>query len=209
MRVLLIDDHPLVRHGIGLVLRVGLPTSRLGEAGDLAEARRLMDTERWDLIVLDLSLGQDSGLELLAELQARDSNARVLVLTAHREEEFAVRCLRLGAAGYLGKGCSPEELLAAARKVLSGGRYVSPSLAERLALLVGQDVGLAPHEALSARELQVLRLVALGHSAKQVADALGVSEKTIGTYRARIASKLGLSTNVELTRYALAHKLVD
>lgn len=209
MRVLLVDDHPVVRRGLALLLRHGLPATRLGEAGTADEALVQVAAEDWDVVLLDITLGDQSGIDVLERLRRERPRLPVLMVTGHPEEEFAVRCLRLGAAGYLEKDCTPDELLAAVRKVLAGGRYVTSSLAERLASLLGSDLAQAPHEALSSRELQVLRLVALGRTGKQVADELGLSEKTISTYRARIATKLGVSTAVELTRYALAHKLVE
>ncbi|MEW6434962.1 MAG: response regulator transcription factor [Myxococcota bacterium] len=209
MRVLLVDDHPMVRRGIAGVLRDGLPATRLGEADSADEALARVAEEDWDVVLLDITLGEQSGLDVLERIHRERPRLPVLIVTAHPEEEFAVRCLRLGAAGYLEKDCTPAELLAAVRKVMAGGRFVSASLAERLASLLGGDLAGAPHEALSSRELQVLRLVARGRSAKQVADELGLSEKTVSTYRARIATKLGVSSAVDLTRYALAHKLVD
>jgi DNA-binding NarL/FixJ family response regulator len=133
----------------------------------------------------------------------------VLVLSAYPEEEFAVRCLRLGAAGYLTKNSAADELVAAARKALEGGKYVTAALAERLAAVLGGGLRGQPHDALSGRELQVVRLVATGRTMKEIAAELHLSEKTIATYRARIAEKLGISTSVELTRYAMQHKLVE
>jgi len=131
------------------------------------------------------------------------------VLSAYPEEEFAIRCLRLGAAGYVTKDSAPDELAGAVRKALAGGKYVTAALAERLAGIVAADVAAMAHEALSNRELQVLRRVASGRSLKEIAAELNLSEKTVATYRARIAEKLQISSNVELTRYALRHKLVQ
>ncbi len=209
MKVLVVDDHAIVRRGVVSLLTGALPDAEVGEAGTVAEARAMVVSTRWDLVLLDISVGPDSGIELLDELKQLAPRTPVLMVSAHREEEFAVRCLRQGALGYVSKSASSEELLAAVRKVASGGRYVTPALAERLASFVGDAGSMAPHEALSTRELQVLQAVARGRSLKQIADELGLSEKTIGTYRARISAKLGVSTNVELTRYALTHKLVE
>jgi two-component system, NarL family, invasion response regulator UvrY len=209
MRFLLVDDHAVVRRGLMHILSEAFPGSSFGEAGSAAEALNLVNAERWDVALIDLNLPGRDGLALLEELRHTLPKLPALVLSVQPEEEFALRCLRLGASGYLTKESAPDELAAAVRKVLGGGKYVTASLAERLAQLVGRDLAQASHEALSNRELQVLRLVASGRSLKQIAAELNLSEKTIATYRARIAEKLSISTNVELTRYALRHKLVD
>lgn len=208
-RILVVDDHELVRRGTRQVLAEGFPGATIGEAANASDGLALASGRPWDLVVLDINLPGRSGLEVLEELRRLHPRTAVLVLSAYPEEEFAVRCLRLGAAGYVTKSSAADELLAAARKALEGGRYVTAQLAERLATLVGGDLAQEAHEALSSRELQVLRLVATGHSQKEIAAKLSLSEKTIATYRSRIAEKLGVSTNVELTRYALLHKLVD
>ena len=208
-RMLVVDDHEVVRRGTRQVLAEGFPGAAFGEASVAAEALALLQAERWDLLVLDINLPGRSGLEVLEEVRRLWPRLPVLVLSAYPEEEFAVRCLRLGAAGYLTKSSAADELVAAARKALEGGKYVTAALAERLASVLGGGVRGEPHEALSGRELQVVRLVATGRSMKEIAAELHLSEKTIATYRARIAEKLGVSTNVELTRYALQHKLVE
>lgn len=207
MRVLIVDDHGMLRRGVAAVLTEGLPGVVVCEAATADEARAL--AAGCDLVLLDITLGASSGIDLLTTLREAHPRLPVLMLSAHPEAEFAVRCLKLGAAGYVGKSASSDELLVAARKVLAGGRYITASLGERLAGVVGRDHVGAPHDALSSRELQVLRAVATGHSLKEIAAQLALSEKTIATYRARLSSKLGLSTNVELTRYALANKLVE
>jgi two-component system, NarL family, invasion response regulator UvrY len=209
IRVLIVDDHEVVRHGTRLVLGEGFPGVVFGEASSAQDGLRALEGEPWDLLVLDISLPGRDGLDLLEEAKRRWPKLPVVILSAHDEEEFAVRCLRLGASGYVAKSAASHELIAAARKALEGGRYVTPLLAEHLAALLDGSQPQKPHETLSGREMQVLRLVAKGRSMKEIADELALSEKTIGTYRARISQKLGLSTNVELTRYALQHKLVD
>lgn len=208
-RMLVVDDHEVVRRGTRQVLAEGFPGAAFGEAATAAEAMALLQAERWDLLVLDINLPGRSGLEVLEEVRRVWPRLPVLVLSAYPEEEFAVRCLRLGAAGYLTKSSAADELVAAVRKALEGGKYVTAALAERLASVLGGGVRGEPHDALSGRELQVVRLVASGRSMKEIAAELHLSEKTIATYRARIAEKLGVSTNVELTRYALQHKLVE
>jgi DNA-binding NarL/FixJ family response regulator len=208
-RVLLVDDHEIARRGIENVLASALPEATFGEAERYAEALARLKEERWDLLLLDLNLPGRGGLEILAEVRRLWPRLLVIVVSAYSEEEFALRCLRLGAQAYVMKTAGSKELVAAVRKVLGGGKYVTAVLAERLAAAAGGDLAQPPHELLSTRELQVLRLVALGRSLKEVADELCLSERTIATYRARLAKKLGLSSNVEIARYAMQHKLVD
>lgn len=208
-RFLIVDDHEVVRRGLRQVLAEGFPGARFGEAASSPAALAALSDQEWDLVLLDINIPGRSGLEVLEDVRRSWPRLPVLVVSAYPEEEFAVRSLRLGAAGYLTKGSASDELVAAARKALAGGKYVTATLAEKLASVVGGDPGQEPHAALSSRELQVLRLVASGRTAKEIAGELHLSEKTIATYRARIAEKLGLSTTVEIARYALRHKLVD
>ena len=208
-RVLLVDDHEIARRGIENVLASALPEATFGEAERYAEALARLKEERWDLLLLDLNLPGRGGLEILAEVRRLWPRLLVIVVSAYSEEEFALRCLRLGAQAYVMKTAGSKELVAAVRKVLGGGKYVTAVLAERLAAAAGGDLAQPPHELLSTRELQVLRLVALGRSLKEIADELCLSERTIATYRARLAKKLGLSSSVEIARYAMQHKLVD
>ncbi len=208
-RILLVDDHELLRHGTRQVLEGAIPGATVGEAGDAAAANALLGSGAWDLLVLDLNLPGRSGLELLQEVRSAHPDIKVLILSASPEEELAIRCLKLGASGYLTKASAAAELVVAVKKVLSGGRYVSAKLAELIAQELGGGEPAAPHEVLSPRELQVLRLIAQGRSLREIGEELHLSEKTVATYRARIAEKLGISSNVELTRYALKHGLVD
>ncbi len=158
---------------------------------------------------VDVNIPGRSGLEVLGEIKRVRPKTPVLVLSMYPEEEFAVRSFKLGASGYLHKSLASDEILAAAKKALAGGKYVTASLAEKLAASLGDDVRQTPHESLSSRELQVMRMVAGGRSIKEIAAELALSEKTVGTYRMRISKKLGLNSNVELARYALKHRLVD
>jgi DNA-binding NarL/FixJ family response regulator len=206
--VLLIDDFPVVRRGLQQILSELLPDVSFAEASTVPAALALLEQQSWDIALVDLNLPGPDGLELLEQIAARHPEVPVLVVSGYPEEEFAVRCLRLGASGYLTKASAPDELAAAVRHVLAGRKYVSATLAEKLAGDVRRDLARASHDALSHRELQVLRLVATGRSTKQIAAELKVSEKTVATYRSRIAEKLRISTNVELTRYALQHNLV-
>jgi len=208
-RFLIIDDHEVVRRGLALILSEAFPSARLASAASVATATENLVSGTWDLVLLDINLPGRSGYELLEDVRKRWPRLPVLVVSAYPEEEFAIRSIRLGAAGYLTKDSAADELVAAVRKVLAGGKYVSAALAEKLVAFIGGDRASEPHELLSSRELQVLRLVASSRTLKEIAAELRLSEKTIATYRARISEKLGESTNVELTRYALRHKLVD
>lgn len=209
IHVLIADDHGVVRRGLSSLLREAYPDAVLAEAQDGREATTLLLEKTRDLLILDINMPGRTGLDVLAEVRRLSPATRVLVLSAYREEEFAVRALQLGAAGYLNKQTAFDELLIAVQRILAGGKYVTASLAERLAATLGGEISAAPHETLSARELQVLRLIALGRTLKEIAGELTVSEKTVSTYRARISEKMRLGTKVELTRYALQHKLVE
>lgn len=209
MRILLVDDHEIVRRGLKQLLAEAFPKAVFGEASRVPEASELLVEQEWSLVLLDINLPGGSGLDLLTEVKRLRPHAAVLVLSSYPEEEFAVRAFKLGAAGYLTKASVAEEMLTAVRKVLTGGRYVSAALAEKLAAALGDPAQAALHETLSPRELEVLRLVATGKTIKQIAAGFSLSEKTIATYRARISEKLRLSTNVELARYALQHRLVE
>ena len=207
--ILIVDDHEVVRRGLEQVLAEGFEGARFGHAATSASALARLSEEPWDLALVDVNLPGRNGLDLLEEVRQRWPRLRVLVLSAYPEEEFAIRSIRLGAAGYVTKDSASDELVTAARKVLEGGRYVTGTLAERLAAVLGGSAAPERHEALSTRELQVLRLVASARTLKEIAGELHLSEKTIATYRARISQKLGLGSNVELTRYALQHGLAD
>jgi two-component system, NarL family, invasion response regulator UvrY len=208
-RFLIIDDHAIVRRGLRQVLGEGFPEARLDEASTAADGLALLSRETYDLLFLDVNLPGRSGLEMLEDVRRTSPRLPVLMVSAYPEEEFAIRCFRLGAAGYVAKEAAVDELVHATRRALAGGKYVTAALAEQLAAAVGGEVLSAPHESLSPREMQVLRLVARGCSAKEIAAELHVSERTVATYRARIAEKLGISTSVELTRYALQNGLSD
>lgn len=209
MRILLVDDHEILRHGLKQLLSEIFPEAVFGEAGSLVQARALIREQLWHLVLLDINLPGGSGLDLLPEAKKAQSNVVVLVLSSYPEEEFAVRAFQAGADGYLTKGSVSSELYVAVRKVLAGGKYVSAALAEKLARVLSVPSLQLPHETLSPRELDVLLLVAKGRTIKEIAGDLFLGEKTVATYRKRAADKLGLTTNVELARYALQHQLVD
>src|SRR5437016_8955342 len=209
IRVLIIDDHEIVRRGLKEVLTDEFSELKISEADNSRAALELITTQEWDIVLLDINIPGRNGLEVLSEIKRLRPRTPVLVVSAYPEEEFAIRSLKLGASGYVNKSSASDEVVAAARKAMAGGKYVTALLAEKLAATLGGDIQQAPHESLSGRELQVLRMVASGRTIKEIAAELALSEKTVGTYRLRIAKKRGLNSNVELTRYAIQHRLVD
>ena len=209
MNILIADDHEVVRRGLKDILADEFETLHVGEACNAQETLEAARDQSWDIVLLDIKMPGRSGLEVLEELKKLHPKMPVVILSAFPEEEYALRAFKIGAAGYVSKESASDELFTAIRKALAGGRYVTTSLAEKLAATLSGDAPLTPHELLSNRELEVLRLIAAGKTIKEVAGDLCLSEKTVATYRLRISKKMGLSTNVELTRYALQHKLVD
>ena len=207
IRVLIVDDHAVVRRGLRELLAETGAVS-VGEAATAVEAMERIG-EPWDLVILDLNLPGRGGLDLLVEVKRECPALPVLVLTVYSEDQYAIRALRLGAAGYLTKESAPEQLLEAVTKVIGGGRYVSPSLAEKLVVSLHPGHDGAPHEALSNREYQVFRLLASGKTVGQVAEELNLSAKTISTYRGRILEKMEMRSNADLTHYAVRNELVD
>ena len=207
MNVLIADDHELVRRGLRGLLLDEYPAARIVEAASASEALAVVEGIDCDLALVDINLPGRDGLELLRDLKRLYPSLPVLMVSAHTEEEFAIRALKLGAAGYVSKQSAADVLVAAVKRVLAGGRHISPVVAERLARAAAEGWAGQPHETLSHRELQVLKKIAEGRSIKEIAAELALSEKTIATYRGRISGKLQLSSNVELTRYALLHRL--
>jgi DNA-binding NarL/FixJ family response regulator len=209
MKILIADDHEVVRQGVRQILIEGFEKVAFGEAVNAAELLARVRKQKWDLVLLDISMPGRSGLEALVELKKEQPKLPVLVLSMFSEREYALRVLRAGAAGYLTKQGLGHELVAAVKKVLGGGRYITPTLAELLAADLGkQETGL-PHEKLSDREYEVMKLIAAAKSVKEIASELSLGEKTVFTYRARLLEKLGLKSDVEVARYALQHGLVD
>lgn len=208
-KILIVDDHEVVREGVKKILDEQSSAATFGEASTAPEAIRLVREQDWDVVVLDLSVGDGGGLEVLKELKHIRPRLPVLILSMHSEEQYARRAFKAGAAGYITKGSPREELVKAINKVIGGGVYISPALAERLAIDLGSDTERAPHEALSDREFEVMRLIASGKTVGEIAEMLSLSDKTISTYRARILEKMGMKTNAELTHYAIQNKLVD
>lgn len=208
MRVLIVDDHAVVRGGVRNIVDDPRGTAVCGEAGTPAEAVTLVQQQDWDLVILDLSLGADSGLDLLTTLRAIRPTLRVLVLTMHPERQYARRVFKYGGAGYLTKGSSAVELRQAIERIVVGGRYVSPALAETL--LDDSETGSGlPHDRLSGREFEVLRLIASGRTVGEIAALLSISDRTVSTYRARVLEKMGMKSNAELTHYAVSNRLTE
>ena len=206
-RVLLVDDHEVVRKGIRAILEDRCSPIEIAEAGTGDAALQKL-AEVFDAVILDLSMPGRSGIDLLAEIKHRHAKLPVLILSLHGEEQFAVRALRAGAAGYLTKAAAPDQLVTAFEKIVRGGRYVSETLAERLAADAGGDGTAAPHDRLSNREFEVMRGIASGESVGEIAARMHLSVKTVSTYRTRLLEKMGMETNSELTRYALQNGLV-
>lgn len=209
IRIIIADDHAAIRRGVKDILADEDDMEIGAEASTAQELLDLVRKQAWDAVVLDISLPGRSGLEVLSELKQERPSLPVLVHTMHSEDQFAVRALRAGAAGYLTKDSSPAELVKALRKIVAGGKYVGQSLAEKLAVNVDANSDRAPHEALSDREFQVLRFLASGKTVSEIADELSLSVKTISTYRSRILDKMKMKNNAELMRYSLQHKVVE
>jgi len=208
IRILIADDHPIVRQGLRRIVEADAGMVISGEAGDVAALLGALQSTATDLVLLDVSMPGGLFLETLRELRNRHPSIRVLALSVHPEDEWAVRALRAGASGYLTKDHSPDQLLEAIRRVYRGGKYVSPSLAERLASQLDGGGQRAPHELLSDREFEVMRRLGSGLTISQIASELALSAKTVSTYRARILEKMAVATNADLVRYAARHGLI-
>ena len=209
IKVLIADDHAVVRRGLRQILTDESDMLVGGEAASAPEVRALVRDQRFDVIVLDINMPGGSGMDLLAELRRDHPEARVLVLTVYPEDQYAVRAIKAGAAGFLTKESAPEKLIEAVRKIASGGRYVSPELAEALASLLAGETSGPPHERLSDREFEVFRSLASGKTVSQIALELGLSVKTVSTHRTRILKKMEMRNNAELTHYAVKNRLVE
>ena len=210
IKVLVSDDHAVLRTGVTKILMHGLEGVVCGEAGNAEEILEQVQNHEWDLVILDINMPGRSGIEVLREIRRLRPGLPVLVLSMHAEDQYGKRVLRTGASGFMNKNVAPEELIKAVHKVLSGGRYVSPTLAEKLAFdLTSANAGQAAHEALSEREFEVLRLIASGKTVSEIADTIHLSVATVSTYRARILLKMNMTTTVELIRYGLENRLVD
>jgi two-component system invasion response regulator UvrY len=208
IRVLIVDDHAIVRRGLRELLSDEFQGPAFGEAPDARQALEQLRKKEWDIALLDIALPGKSGLDLLKELKAEWPKLPVLVLSAHPEDQFAVRALKAGAGGYMTKECAPEELAKAVRKILAGGRYVSPTLAEALAMGVTKDLTRTPHETLSDREYEVMSRIASGKTVTEIGEELSLSPKTVSTYRSRVLLKLSVKNSAAIVQYAIRNGLV-
>jgi DNA-binding NarL/FixJ family response regulator len=209
IRILIADDHAILRRGLKEILVRELAGAVCGEAEDAQQVLAQVQSHDWDLLLLDISMPGRSGLDVLRDLKTVRPKLPVLVLSMHPEDQYGKRILKAGASGYMNKKSAPEELVKAIRKVLAGGRYVSPALAEKLALDLRDDAVRPVHGTLSDREFEVLRMIASGKTVSQIAGELHLSVATVSTYRARILEKMNMTTTAELMHYALSNHLVD
>ena len=209
MRILIADDHAVVRRGLKEILADALPGAEFSEAGNGDEVLSHLGKSTISLLVLDISMPGRSGMDVLREVKHSYPRMPVIILSCQPEEQYAMRCLRAGAAAYINKESAPEELALATRKILSGGRYVSASLAEKLIDNLDEGASKPLHELLSDREFEVMKMIAAGVPLTEIGDRLHVSVKTISTYRARIMEKMQMKSNAEVTRYAMTQSLID
>lgn len=208
IRVLIADDHTVVRRGLRQILLEGFPTAQIEEVPDAEELiKRVMQAE-WDVVISDLSMPGRSGLEALQQIKQVQPKLPVLILSIHPEEQYAIRVLKAGASGYLSKDSAPDELVNAVQRVLLGKKYITDTIAEKLASVLDQDSNKSPHEYLSDREFSVLKMLASGKSVSEIAESLFLSVTTVSTYRSRIMMKMNMKSNADLTLYAVEHKLL-
>jgi DNA-binding NarL/FixJ family response regulator len=209
IRVLVADDHAIVRRGLHQILEETTDIMVTGEAASAAELWSMVGERRWDAVVLDVNLPGRSGIELLADIKRVHPELPVLILTVYSEDQYAVRALKAGASGFLTKESAPERLVDALRRIATGGRFITPEVADRLASSVARGREGPAHDGLSDREFQILKMIASGKTVSQIGRELSLSVKTISTHRARILKKMSLTTNAELTHYAIRNRLVE
>lgn len=209
LRILIADDHDIVRQGLEKILRVEYPDAHIATVADGADLIKQVKDSEWDLVISDWSMPSVGGLEALARIREYRPGLPVLILTMHPEEQYALRALKAGAAGYLTKNMDSAELIAATRHVLQGRRYITPSVAEQLMENANSASTDLPHQKLSSREFEVFRLLAGGTPLIEISRSLSLTPTTVSTYRSRILQKLKLATNADLTRYAIRHHLIE
>ena len=209
MKIVIVDDHELVREGLKKVLLKEPGIQLVGEASNSLELFKLLEETEVDLVVLDITLPGRSGLDIISEIKNLNDHIRILILSMHPEERFALRALKAGASGYLSKEAAARELVPAMRKIMSGSRYISAALADHLVSNLDKELGKLPHETLSNREFEIFRLIAKGKSVGQIAEELILSVNTITSYRSRMMEKMNFSSNAEIVRYAIEHNLIE
>ncbi len=209
MKILIADDHAIVREGVKQIVKTLPEVKQIDEASDGKEALSKLTKTYYDLAILDISMPEVTGLDLLQQLKLNNIRTRVLILSFHPQEQYAVRAFKLGASGYLSKDSAFEELAMAIRKIAAGGKYVSAAFAEKLLFNEVSSTNQQLHESLSEREFQVMIMLAKGKSVSEIAAEIFISDKTVATYRARIMEKMQMKKNAELTIYALRNKLIE
>ncbi len=207
-RFLIADDHTVVRKGLKQILLEAFPSATIEEVTDAESLLKMVFSKTWDVIISDISMPGRSGLEVLQQIKQHYPKLPVLILSVHSEELYALRVLKAGASGYLNKDSAPEQLVAAVNRVMQGKKYITPTIAEKLANALDHDLDKLSHEYLSDREFEVLKLLAGGMAVSDIASRLSLSVTTISTYRSRVMMKMNLRTNAELTLYAIEHKII-
>lgn len=209
MKVLIADDHSIVREGVKQILKTLPEICHIEEVADGNEALSMLHKEKYDLVILDISMPGKSGLDLLQVIRQRNRHTRVLMLSFHPQEQYAVRAFRLGASGYISKDSAFEELAAAITKIAAGEKYISSAFAEKLFFSTSGQGGPSTHDTLSEREFQVMIMLAKGMTVMEIAGEIFISDKTVSTYRSRILEKMGLKKNTDLTFYAIKNNLIE
>ncbi|MFO7574805.1 MAG: response regulator transcription factor [Bacteroidales bacterium] len=209
MKVLIADDHEVVREGLKQIVRKLNAFSDVDETSTGPDTLFMIENNEYDLVIMDISMPGKTGLDILQTLKDRQRHVPILILSIHTEEQYAIRVLKLGAAGYLSKNSVYKELAAAINTILAGGRYISPSLADTLLFSNKDNINALPHERLSAREFQIMCMIARGKSVNEIASELFISNKTVSTHRTRLLGKMGLKKNAELTNYAIKNNLIE
>lgn len=209
MKILIADDHEVVREGLKQIVRKQNPSTDIEEAATGDETLEKIENNRYDLVIMDISMPGKTGLDILQTLKDRNEMIPVLVLSIHAEEQYAIRVLKLGASGYLCKSSLYKELAGAINTIIDGGRYITTSLAEKILFDRKDGLSLLPHEKLSPREFQIMSMLARGKSVNEIAEDLFISNKTVSTHRTRILGKMGMEKNAELTNYAIKNNLIE
>lgn len=208
MKIIIVDDHELIREGLKKVAAKESDIEVMGEASNSDELFQLLDQHEVDIVLLDISLPGRSGIDIIADIKIKAPNTKILILTMHPEDRFAIQALKAGASGYITKNNASKSLVAALRKIFEGRKYISSSLAEQLAAELEMNYEKPLHESLSTREFEVMRLIVEGKAVKDIASMLSISANTVASYRARILEKMKMKTNAEIIRYAIEQKII-